>query len=57
MTLKNPSIQVKKGSFVCIIGEVGSGKSSLLSAIIGDMLHLHRDQAASLNAEEMNEAS
>lgn len=26
---------------MCIIGEVGSGKSSILSALIGDMLYLN----------------
>ena len=32
-----------KGEFVCIIGDVGSGKSSLLSTLIGDMLYLAPD--------------
>jgi ABC-type lipoprotein export system ATPase subunit len=36
--LKDIDIQIKKGQFVCIIGKVGSGKSSLLSALIGDLL-------------------
>lgn len=36
--LKNIDIKIKKGQFVCIVGKVGSGKSSLLSAMIGDML-------------------
>jgi len=36
--LKDIDIKIKKGSFVCIIGKVGSGKSSLLSALIGDLL-------------------
>jgi ABC-type cobalamin/Fe3+-siderophores transport system ATPase subunit len=40
ITLKNINLKVKKGEFVCVIGDVGSGKSSLLSAIIGDMLYL-----------------
>jgi ABC-type cobalamin/Fe3+-siderophores transport system ATPase subunit len=29
---------VRKGQFVCIIGKCGSGKSSLLSAICGELL-------------------
>jgi ABC-type cobalamin/Fe3+-siderophores transport system ATPase subunit len=33
-------LNIRKGEFVCIIGDVGSGKSSLLSAMIGDLLHL-----------------
>lgn len=33
-------MKIKRGEFVCVIGDVGSGKSSLLSAIIGDMIYL-----------------
>jgi len=40
LTLKGIDLTVKHGEFVCIIGDVGSGKSSLLSALIGDMLFL-----------------
>jgi len=43
MVLKNLNVRIKKGSFVCIIGDVGSGKSSLLSALIGDLLYLSRN--------------
>jgi ABC-type phosphate/phosphonate transport system ATPase subunit len=38
VTLKNIDFNVKRGEFVCIIGDVGSGKSSLLSALNGDLL-------------------
>ena len=31
-------ISIKKGSLVAVVGKVGSGKSSLLSAILGDMI-------------------
>jgi ABC-type lipoprotein export system ATPase subunit len=34
------NLEIKKGEFVCIIGDVGSGKSSLLSALIGDLLYV-----------------
>ncbi|XP_049528851.1 ABC transporter C family member 3-like [Dermacentor silvarum] len=34
------SLLVERGSLVGIVGPVGSGKSSLLSAIVGDMRHL-----------------
>lgn len=37
MGLTDMSCQVKKGSLVAVVGMVGSGKSSLLSAILGDM--------------------
>lgn len=43
MTLKNINLTIRKGEFVCIIGDVGSGKSSLLSSIIGDLLYLDSD--------------
>jgi len=39
ITLKEIDIKIKHGEFVCIIGNVGSGKSSILSALIGDMLY------------------
>lgn len=36
-TLRNINIHVKKGSLVAIVGPVGCGKSSLLSAFLGEM--------------------
>ncbi|XP_077296379.1 multidrug resistance-associated protein 1-like [Arctopsyche grandis] len=36
-TLKNININIPSGSLVAIVGNVGSGKSSLLSALLGDM--------------------
>jgi ABC-type multidrug transport system fused ATPase/permease subunit len=35
--LNNISVKIAKNSFVAIVGSVGSGKSSLLSALLGDM--------------------
>jgi ABC-type cobalamin/Fe3+-siderophores transport system ATPase subunit len=43
MALKNLNLNIEKGKFVCIIGDVGSGKSSLISALIGDLLYLPND--------------
>lgn len=40
MALQDIKFEVKEGEFVCIIGEVGSGKSSLLQAIIGEMIYI-----------------
>lgn len=40
LALKNLNLQLNHGEFACIIGDVGSGKSSLLSSIIGDLLYL-----------------
>ena len=33
-------MSVKKGEFISIIGDVGSGKSSLLQSIVGDLIHI-----------------
>ncbi|KAM0918419.1 hypothetical protein ACQ4PT_008963 [Festuca glaucescens] len=35
--LRDISLQLPKGLFIAIVGEVGSGKSSLLNSIIGEM--------------------
>ena len=35
--LKGINMKIKEGSFVAIVGPVGSGKSSLLTAILGEM--------------------
>ncbi|XP_074603021.1 multidrug resistance-associated protein 1-like [Brevipalpus obovatus] len=35
--LKNISLRISEGSFVAIVGTVGSGKSSFLSALLGEM--------------------
>ena len=40
MNLKDIDLKVKKGEFVVIIGEVGSGKTSLLNAMIGEMINV-----------------
>uniref|UniRef100_A0AAF5PGH3 ABC-type glutathione-S-conjugate transporter n=1 Tax=Wuchereria bancrofti TaxID=6293 RepID=A0AAF5PGH3_WUCBA len=37
VTLNNINLKIKKGELVAIVGKVGSGKSSLLSAILGEM--------------------
>ncbi|GAB1607313.1 multidrug resistance-associated protein 1-like isoform X1 [Argonauta hians] len=36
-TLKNIHLEVTKGSLVAVVGVVGSGKSSLISSILGEM--------------------
>lgn len=40
--LKSLNIKIIKGSFICVIGEFGSGKSSLLSALIGELRYLNK---------------
>ena len=41
--LSNINLTVKKGEFICIIGEVGSGKSSLIQAILNNMIIMKND--------------
>ncbi|GAM28766.1 hypothetical protein SAMD00019534_119420 [Acytostelium subglobosum LB1] len=36
-TLKNINFSVKKGEVVAIVGQVGSGKSSLINSLVGDL--------------------
>ena len=38
--LRDIDLKISKGEFVCVVGDVGSGKSSLLHAIIGDMIYI-----------------
>lgn len=40
-TLKNINLRVKEGSLVAVIGDVGSGKSSLISSFLGEMYKLN----------------
>jgi len=40
IALKEIDIKIKHGEFVCVIGDVGSGKSSMLSALIGELLYV-----------------
>jgi ATP-binding cassette subfamily C (CFTR/MRP) protein 1 len=37
-TLNNISLKIGKNKLIAIVGQVGSGKSSLLSALLGDMI-------------------
>jgi len=46
--LKNIDIDIKKGEFVCIIGEIGSGKTNLFSTILGDMLNINEESIKTL---------
>lgn len=57
VALRDINLNIKRGEFVCIIGDVGSGKSSLLSSLIGDLLYLpydtmHSNQNMILNKEK-----
>jgi ABC-type cobalamin/Fe3+-siderophores transport system ATPase subunit len=41
LDLKNIEFKVKKGNFVCIVGDVGCGKTSLLQALNGEMIYIN----------------
>ncbi|CAN7081183.1 unnamed protein product [Brassica oleracea var. botrytis] len=41
LTIKHINLIIPKGSFVAIIGEVGSGKTSLLNSLLGEMQCVH----------------
>ena len=43
IALEELDISIKKGSFTVIIGPTGSGKSSLLSSMLGELLYLPKD--------------
>ena len=36
----NLNLAINEDEFICIIGEVGSGKSSLISVIVGDIIYV-----------------
>ena len=41
--LKNINFTIKEGEFVAIIGEVGSGKSSLIQALLNNMIQINKE--------------
>jgi len=44
LVLKDINLSIPKGACVAVIGKVGSGKSSLLSALIGELYHEQNSQ-------------
>eukprot|EP00345_Euplotes_harpa_P010205 CAMPEP_0168340202 /NCGR_PEP_ID=MMETSP0213-20121227/13921_1 /TAXON_ID=151035 /ORGANISM="Euplotes harpa, Strain FSP1.4" /LENGTH=575 /DNA_ID=CAMNT_0008346389 /DNA_START=1117 /DNA_END=2844 /DNA_ORIENTATION=- len=53
--LKGLSLEIRKAEFVCVIGEVGSGKSSLLSAMLGDMLYFDDEMVSQFGRAHVDE--
>ena len=55
LNLRDINFSVKKGEFVCIIGEVGSGKSSLLNAILNNMIQVSPEEVKKiLNSRQIS---
>ena len=52
ITLKNIDISVKKGEFICVIGDVGCGKTSLFTSVIGDMIYLPEEVISEFGGPE-----
>ena len=57
ITLRSINLSIAKGEFVCIIGEVGSGKSSLISSLLGDLIYVSDETAQTLGDKEVNDES
>ena len=49
--LKNINLTIKQGEFICIIGEVGSGKSSLIQAILNNMMIINNNTRIIVNGK------
>ena len=49
--LKNINIEIKKGEFVCILGKSGSGKSSLLLSVLGELFAINSGEFQKLKKE------
>lgn len=48
-TLQDITMDVTHGELVAVVGVVGSGKSSLISAMLGDMIKLRGTAATSVS--------
>ena len=44
INLSDVELEIKKGEFVVVIGEVGSGKSSLINAMNGEMIYIPQNE-------------
>ena len=50
LVLKELNVGIKQGEFVCIVGDVGSGKSSFLMSLVGDLLYASPEFAERMRA-------
>lgn len=53
--VKNLDLKIHKGEFVCVIGGVGSGKSSLISALLGDMIYMDEDTIEEFKGKKIDD--
>lgn len=49
------NLQIHKGEFICVIGAVGSGKSSLIHALLGDMIYMNKEMIDEYKDSYMND--
>ena len=56
-TLQNIYMEVKHGELLAVVGSVGSGKTSLISALLGDMLKLQGTAAVSVSCFSVHQNS
>ncbi len=50
--VKDTSLSFKKGEFVCIVGEIGSGKTSLINSILGELIYVSNDTLKALGSKK-----
>ena len=56
LLLKDIQLTVSRGEFVVIIGEIGSGKSSLLSSMVGEMMYVPDSIREKRGDKQLNES-
>jgi ABC-type multidrug transport system fused ATPase/permease subunit len=55
--LQNVNLKIRKGEFVALVGEVGSGKTSLINALMGQMTLLSGEQTLSAKTAYVSQES
>ena len=55
LCLKKIELKIKKKEFVAVIGEVGSGKSSLIHSLLGETLYIDESVLAQFDGVDLNQ--